>query len=153
MDRDHRTITVTPTRGPNRGVPREEKEYYGEPQLPNHLQRIRRWYTGQGEYLSRLDELRLEPPINISTITHSLIPTSLWDKYRARLQFIRSYYLNPHPTPSSYPDNPRSMVDKGKPTLYHEFYTQPVQEWPRIMAEKAFILEPLHEAHLEFYDD
>lgn len=140
-DRDFELVDVTPTRGPNKGVTRQEKRYFGEPRVHNFLSRVVDWYTSQGLYLHTAPETAAEPRVNIGfTPISSVLDEHGLFQYSKRLEVIQELRLR-EPAPENFPTNPSSLRGKGKePSPFLLFATRPVDEWPDIMNKKGIVV-------------
>lgn len=139
-DRPFTTREFTPKTGPNKGVTRLEREYHGEPTLANYLARCTAWYAGQGEFSHLADR---ELPVNISTISSSLLKSPLTEKdLFTRIEFIASH-AGRTANPDLFLDNPAGIYDgrSTKPSLYAPLYLNAVRDWPAIIAEQRFIVD------------
>lgn len=130
----------TPTRGPNKGVTRMEREYTGEPTLANYLARCERWYLSLDEFSGSPHS---EPPVNVSHIAPSFIrsPLLLKDLF-TRIRRIHSYATRPA-NPDLFRKNPDGLFNHNSTTFspYAPFYLRPVHEWPAIIAESRFVVD------------
>jgi hypothetical protein len=118
-----------------------EKEFTDDPDPGRYLERVKAWYRGEGvDPGERADAL----PVNISfTNSHLIDRTSdEFAEYEVNLAILEELATRP-PEPCMFPRNARKgMVEWGRLlSPYSPFYTQPVHQWPEIIARGHFITE------------
>lgn len=141
LDRDCRIEDFTPTRGPNKGVTRQEKIYFGEPRLENYISRCRNWYMGEEDY-SHLAEQRKKkevgPPVNISFSTDVLEEEGMTE-YTNRLRLIYDYATR-SAYPAAFVRSASSLRQFGSLHPLAPFSLTPVVDWPEVMAKEGFMI-------------
>jgi len=137
-DRDKRAVTITPTRGKNKGIERTEYEYFGEPTLSNYCRRITNWALATEEY-THLAETRTEPPVNISCspLSRVLDPSGLLS-YHSRLKYL-SDLATRDPHPSNFLSNPAKAFSHGDLTPWADFMLNPLSEWHNLISAHNLI--------------
>lgn len=138
-DRPYQLVDFTPSRGKNKGITRQEKEYYGEPSLDIYLTRCDHWFQGTHEFSHLAPTRDSEPPVNISFTPLSILDNPLYPSYDARLSLIHSY-ATCEPTPDNFPYDASEFSAKGRLTPWGHFAINPVHHWPEIMAREGFIV-------------
>lgn len=139
LDRPCKFVDFTPTRGPNKGITRSEKEYYGEPSSDLFIERCLRWYRGTHEY-SHLAPLReLSPPVNISFTPISILDNPAYPSYTARINFLTSY-ATCEPFPDNFPYDAVQFQTFKKLSPWAPFALCPVADWPEIMTREGFLI-------------
>ena len=151
-DRSFRVVDFTPTRGKNKGVTRQEKEYYGEPDFNNYLRRVAHWYNSSGDYEELKAERDANPLVNLSYTTPDCLDGDNFSEYRGRVAFVASHALR---TPN--PDNflrTSHLRRYGSLSDWADFYLCPVRQWPEIVSQGGFMVqfrdeELMEPAHVE----
>jgi hypothetical protein len=116
-----------------------DKEYTDDPDPKMYQKRVREWYLGVGvEPVERSDCL----PVNISVTNGNIIDDpEIMEEYEKVLAMVE-FYATCDPYPSYFPRNAKQgMVDWKRLSPYAPFYTQPVHEWPEIIARNHMIVE------------
>ena len=132
-DRNFSLEPFTPTRGPNKGVTRYEKNYHGDPVYSNYLGRVSRWYRCVDEYADLKPKRETSPAVNISLTTFTdVLDSEGQQEYDDRLELIESYALC-----QAYPSNFRlstsSLISHSEPSPWAAFAFTPVQSWPDLL--------------------
>lgn len=136
-DRPCRFESRTLTRGPRKGQTVTEPVYFGEPSYANFVARNVEWYTRTGRYAGAP---HASPPVDISLLGPGLVlDSSPLDIYYSRLKYLH-HLSTCDAVPSSFLDNPDSIVSFGSLSPYAPFYNSPVSEWPAIIAQERFVL-------------
>ena len=138
-DRPYRLVDFTPSRGPNKGITRQEKEFYGEPSLDHYLARCDRWYKGTHEYSDLAPLRESSPPTNISFTPASILDNPSFPSYTARLNLL-TYYATLDPQPDNFPYDATQFQAQKKLSPWAPFAICPVEHWPEIMAREGFII-------------
>lgn len=134
-DRGYRLVDVTPKTGKNKGITRQEKEFYGEPVHQLYLNRCRDWMLGRGDYASESDERAQEPTVNVSLIK----PTILSEPHVKRQIELRMELIAEHATRPPIPANFLQSAVSPSPD-YAPFYTASPVDWPLIASERGLIV-------------
>jgi len=140
-DRSFRSVEFTPKSGPNKGITRIEREYFGEPTRSNYLRRCSDWYNRTGEYSSVPFEHG--PPVDISHLKASFIRSPLiLSRLFSRIRSIHSFATR-DPLPSNFLRNPSGIYNRfsDKPSPYAHFYLEPVWTWPEYIAQERFLID------------
>lgn len=138
-DRPHREIQFTPSRGPNKGITRTEREYYGEPDHTIYLTRCDQWFAGTHEFSHLAPAREASPPINISYTPASILDNPAYPSYDARLSQITAF-ATCEPSPDNFPFDASEFASHGRLTPWAHFAINPVQHWPEIMAREGFVV-------------
>ncbi len=113
-----------------------EKVYMGEPDPNRFVDRLKDCYLGEGDYLAEAEERRLNPPVNMSFTSATIMHDKDWlTEYYDCVDYVYS-----HATRDPFPGNflPPDLRDvRGKE--YAPFFTNPPAQWPEIIAKNHFI--------------
>jgi hypothetical protein len=119
-----------------------EKSFLGDPDPARYLERCKRWYAGTGEFSAEgvqrgIDE---SPVLDVSrTSATLLLDLEVERDYRADVDTIVHYATCP-PDPALFPRNYPKLREFRRLSPYYHFYVQPVDEWPRIIADEKFVV-------------
>ena len=155
-DRPYRMVDVTPTRGPNRGITRQEKEFTGEePSTDNYVRRIHSWYSATGEYTHEAQERLTNPPIDLSftywrpesdgSVDRELLSEYNWVKDRI------TQFAGCAPFPCLFPRTGQSLVPRfDEENPYAPLHFAEPRDWPTLIQTAKLLVhrrDPrLHEA-------
>lgn len=138
-DRDYKLVDFTPTRGKNKGVTRQEKEYIGEPKYENYLKRVRHWYNSSGDYEELKKEREAEPLVNLSYTTPDCLDGDNFTEYRSRVKFVADHARR-EPNPDNFLRG-TDLRSYGKLSDWAPFFLCPVRQWPEIIRSEGFMLQ------------
>ena len=136
-DRDFSIKDFTPSKGPNKGITRQEKVYEGEPRLRNYVKRVGHWYGATDDY-AHLNETREEPPCNIShSPTSKVLDANGLHCYHSRLKYLHDMLTRP-----AYPLN---FLYNPQPPLYGtdiatSFANFDITEWPALISKHRLMM-------------
>jgi hypothetical protein len=133
-DRPFTWKDFTPSRGPNKGVTRQEKEYHGEPSHELYLSRCRDWMLGRGDYAHEDQERASEPTVCVSLVRPSILSSpEARSTIASRMSLIADYATRP-PIPANFP-----QTTLFAESTYAPFYTASPLDWPLIAGERCMI--------------
>jgi len=141
-DRDFEEKEFTPSRGPNKGITRIEREYVGEPRLSNFVRRVSDWYTKSGQYL-HLQETDPIGPVLISRSPASLVldDTGL-HSYYSRLKYLHSLATR-LPSPDNFLVNPGASDEHGRVSYVTDLSVVDIADWPAVIsAQELMVRKP-----------
>jgi len=116
-----------------------EKEYFGEPNLNNYINRCRDWYMGTGDYQHEAEDRKEEPKVNWITTSHIILNLPTFrEEYWARVKHLYHYAIC-KPFPINFLSATKSLIMPGMKNTYASFYLNEVKDWPEIMAREQFI--------------
>jgi hypothetical protein len=143
-DRDFELVDFTPSRGPNKGVTRQEKVYKGEPRLSNYMIRTAHWYRSSGDYSHLATARAKDPPVNMIHTPAAMLDEDLTAEYHERVRLVREYALR-EAYPGNFPRSASSLINYKK---LHDLaplsLTDPC-DWPPIFREMGYITRTLEE--------
>jgi hypothetical protein len=133
------TIDTTPFKsGPRKGLPKNEKVYFGDPVWQNYLERVRHWYLATDEYESNKPEWATDPPVNLSIVSGSIVDDPYQSRqYQAQLRLIRTWATK-KPDPRDFP-HPSSLIHFNKLDDYAPFIMNPPSAWPEIIKQEGWM--------------
>lgn len=138
-DRDFILDTSPFKSGPRKGLPRNEKNYVGEPRFENYLKRVESWYKGEGDYQHLTAEREGVCPVALSWTPYSVIDADLRSEYHSCLNELHAAAIAP-PIPRNYPRNASYIRAHKKLSPYAPFHLSDPSKWPEIMVREGFIL-------------
>lgn len=141
-DRNFTVYDFTPSRGKNKGITRQEKEYYGDPVYSNYLVRVRSWYSSTGDYSHLAPAREANPLCNISiSPLSSVLDEDGLAEYDDRVSFITS-----HAKRDAYPSNfllsTRELTAHGTVSPFAPFAFTPIRSWPDLLAPNQLVISP-----------
>lgn len=140
VDRSYRMVPFTPSSGKNKGITREEKEFFGEPVLANYIKRCAQWYTGKGEYLHLEAEREVAPTVNISISPMAkVLDTDGYFEYNSRLTYVEGL-ATCEAFPARFITSASALRAFGKLSKYAPFAMTLPRLWPEIMEREGFIV-------------
>lgn len=136
------TLDTSPFKsGPRKGQPRNEKNYFGEPDPANFRLRCDDWYHGRGEYSHLQAERDASPVVNISYTYAEKLDADAWQQYTRRCLHVQSLAT-------------RLVEDgwlKGEEiapfnTLspFAPFYLLPPSQWLEVLQNEGLIVQHRH---------
>lgn len=132
-DRNFTLDPFTPSRGPNKGVTRYEKNYHGDPVYANYLARVSRWYRAVDEYADLAAKRLDSQPVNISLTSFTDVLDSEGEaEYSDRLAMVTSFATR-DANPSAFPLSTSSLVSYSEPSPWAAFAFTPVTSWPDLL--------------------
>lgn len=138
-DRNYTDETRVLKSGPNKGQPKTERKYYGEPVYSNYLSRCQDWMLGQGEYLHFAPERQTQPCVNFSWTNASYLDSEMAHEYEIRTDLIY-HYATMIPEPGNFPRT--SKVDHyGFIDFIGDMALNPVSHWPDILEQNLIIID------------
>lgn len=124
--------------GPRKGQPRNEKVYHGEPVWENYLERVRSWYRADGEYAHLAPEWTMDPPVNVSVVSSSILGDRMEEEnYRAQCNLVLGW-CRAKGDPAIFP-HPPSLVQFNKLDDHAPFIMNPPSAWPEVMRQEGWI--------------
>ena len=151
-DRNFREFEFIPNKGKkNQGIPRMEKEFFGEPVLANYIKRCQQWYTGTGDYLHLAPERTVSPTVNISfSPIEKVLDQGGLIEYTSRMAFLEKLAMCPA-YPANFIRSASALRSFGKLSKYAPFALTPPRLWPEIIEREGFIVAHREEetAHVE----
>lgn len=134
-DRAFKLVDFTPKTGKNKGITRQQREFYGEPLHNLYLKRCKDWMLGRGEYAHEDQERASEPTVNISLVRPSILrDPAKRRQIEMRMELIANYATCP-PIPSLFL---QSGIASDSP--YEPFHRASPLDWPLIAAERGLIV-------------
>ena len=140
-DRDFIDEEHTLKSGPRKGQIEIRRKYSGEPRFSNYVDRCKRWYLGEGEFVNN-EESRIENPVvNISTTyADGLLDEERFELYRVRLDLLKKY-ATINPLPKNFPMSSASLRSWGQINNYLPFYLTHPREWPDIIQQNRMVCD------------
>lgn len=124
--------------GPRKGLPRNERIYQGEPVWENYLERVRSWYRADGEYAHLAPEWTMDPPVNMSVVSASILDDRYEsDQYRSQWRLV-GMWARRKGDPSMFP-HPPSLVAFNRLDDHAPFVMNPPSAWPEIIRQEGWI--------------
>jgi hypothetical protein len=138
-DRDFEEKEFIPSRGPNKGVARIEREYVGEPRLSNFVRRVSDWYLRTGMY-THLAEKEPESPVLISNSPASLVlDKNGLHAYYSRLKYLYSLATR-LPSPDNFLVNPGASDDHGHISYITDLSVVDIADWPAVISAQGLMV-------------
>lgn len=138
-DRDYEDVPHTLKSGPRKGQIEIRRQYTSEePRFENYLKRVKDWFLGEGEYISEASLLSAEPRVEFSVVSWSNIQPREQDA-RNILTAINWWRLQ-EPDPALFPKNPNSILSRGEPSIFADFYLTSPNVWPMLMDQHGIIV-------------
>lgn len=102
-DRDYDLDTSPLKSGPNKGQPRNERRFRGEPKLSNYVNRVSEWFLSEGRYAHLAGERSQDPPVNASIVSSAALDDPwLSAVHMSRLRAVEQMHGR-RPSPLHYP--------------------------------------------------
>ena len=137
-DRHYKLDTSELKAGPRKGQPRNEKVYYGEPDLKNYTQRVTNWYLGQDDYTHLAPQWIADPPVNCSIISMHTLTRDEIERYQSSLRVIKQYACI-RPEPNLFP-LPASLVAFSRLSDCAPFVLNPPNTWGDIIQSEGWTM-------------
>lgn len=138
-DRDFEEKEHTLKSGPRKGQVEIRRTYSGEPRYQNFVDRVARWYAGEGEFSDRAKDLVTSPPVNFSLTSGMLLNDETWqEEYRIRVDYLEHLGSRP-PCPANYPISVQGLQNLGRSSPYLPFAMNPLKNWPEIIRREHFM--------------
>jgi len=141
VDRPFKFVHHTLKSGPRKGMIEVRKEYLSdEPSFPLYLERVQRWYKGEGEYVEEADARLLDPPVNLSWSGYNVVLDKMgMTEFKNRLAFLYQM-ASKDPHPDNFIMNVRSAKNRdGSLSDLGPFYLLPPSEWPTVVSTNRLI--------------
>ncbi len=128
------------SRGPRKGQIEMEKDYKSdEPVFDLYVERVKRWYAGEGEYISDAIERQTNLPVNMSfTSLDMALDDDGFLQYSLRLERFRSVLSRP-PYPNQFIKNPSFIEDYKDLSVFAPFYLRSPAFWPDVIRQHRLI--------------
>jgi hypothetical protein len=115
------------------------KEFEDEPSMELYAARCQRWYKAEGEYKHL--SIERESPVEISFTDGDLMTDEeIRREYYAALERVIAY-ATCDPDPRNFMKNYAKIRAWKQLSPYAPFYTNPLEDWPEIIARHHFIIE------------
>jgi hypothetical protein len=133
------TVDTTPFKsGPRKGLPKNEKVYFGDPVWENYLSRVQHWYLATDEYENNKPEWAIDPPVNMSIVSGSIVNDPYQsEQYLSQLRLVKMWAAR-KPEPQFFP-HPSSLIHFGKLDDYAPFVMNPPSAWSEIIKQEGWM--------------
>jgi len=127
--------------GPRKGQIELRKEFLSEePLFDLYVERCKRWYRGEGEYLEERAERVVHPPVNFSfSPTVKVLDEDGLPDYYSRLGTILDLCQKSDQPPGCFTRNARSLSAREGNDILRSFYLCTPRQWPEIVASNKMI--------------
>lgn len=137
------TLDTSPFKsGPRKGQPRNEKNYFGDPDPANFRLRCDDWYNGRGEYSHLQTERDASPVVNISYTYARKLDDNDWNRYTQRLGLLLTLATQ-EPDPSLFHMS-EELAPYSTLSPFAPFYLLPPSQWPEVLQQEGFIIRHRH---------